>query len=139
MFTDIVTSPFHLKAFLKTQISETKIQCFPVYSLIPSSWLMHHFNNIFSDIRILMQKTRQSLHSTWNNYLSHDWMPEGKAHRFSVERFYVDLKWSKMDKGVFKNIRKDIRGILDILSKAGKIGLKILVEGNFHFSQLVSA
>ena len=51
----------------------------------------------------------------------------------------MDLKWSKMDKGVFKNIRKDIRGILDILSKAGKIGLKILVEGNFYFSQLASA
>ena len=58
-------------------------------------------------------------------------MPEEKARKFSVEKFYVDLKWSKMDKGVFKNIRKDIRGILDILKKAGKIGLKILIEGNF--------
>ena len=88
-----------------------------------------------SDIYILKKKTEQSLHSTWNNYLSHDWMPEEKARRFSVERFYVDLKWSKIEKNVFKNIRKDIRGILDILSKAGKIGLKILVEGNFYFSQ----
>ena len=58
-------------------------------------------------------------------------MPEEKARRFSVERFYVDLKWSKIDKGVFRNIRKDIRGILDILREAGEIGHKILVEGNF--------
>ena len=63
-------------------------------------------------------------------------MPEEKARRFSVERFYVDLKWSKIEKNVFKDIQKDIRGILDILSKAGKIGLKILVEGNLnYFSQ----
>ena len=81
-------------------------------------------------------KTAQSLHTTWNNYLSHDWMPEEKARRFSVERFYVDLKWSKIEKNVFKNIRKDIRGILDILGKAGKIGLKILVEGIFYHCQL---
>ena len=58
-------------------------------------------------------------------------MPEQKARRFSVERFYVDLKWAKIDKGVFKNIRKDIRGILDLLNEAGKTGLSILVEGIF--------
>ena len=73
----------------------------------------------------------QSLHTTWNNYLSHDWMPEEKARRFSVERFYVDLKWTNLEKNVFKDIRKDIRGILDILKTTNKIGLKILVEGNF--------
>ena len=68
----------------------------------------------------------------WNNYLSHDWMPEGKARRFSVERFYVDLKWSNIEKGVFRNIRKDIRGILDVLNEAEETGINILVEGKFE-------
>ena len=77
----------------------------------------------------MKQNTKQSLYNTWNNYLSHDWMPEQKAKRFSVERFYVDLKWTNMEKNVFKNIRKDIRGILDLLRETQKIGLKILIEG----------
>ena len=59
-------------------------------------------------------------------------MPEEKARRFSVERFYVDLKWSKIEKGVFRNIRKDIRGILDVLKEAGETGISILVEGKFE-------
>ena len=84
----------------------------------------------FVDIGILQQNTKKSLHTTRNKYLSHDWMPEEKARRFSVERFYVDLKWSKIEAGVFGNIGKDIRGILDILREAGKTGLRILVEGN---------
>ena len=83
------------------------------------------------DIAIIQQRTKTSLRKTWGNYLSHDWMPEEKARRFSVERFYVDLKWSKMGKGVFKNIRKDIRGILDLLKEAGKTGSSILVEGYY--------
>ena len=90
------------------------------------------YTHITSDVRILKQNTKQSLKTTWSNYLSHDWMPEEKARRFSVERFYVDLKWSKDRKGVFKNIRKDIRGILDILREAGETGQKILVEGKFN-------
>ena len=57
----------------------------------------------------------------------------------SLCRDSVDLKWSKIEKNVFKNIRKDIRGILDILSTAGKIGLKILVEGNFTSVSKISA
>ena len=62
-------------------------------------------------------------------------MPEEKARKFSVERFYVDLNWSKIEKGVFKNMRKDIRGILDLLRETQKIGLKILVEGNYVILQ----
>ena len=60
--------------------------------------------------------------------MSHDWMPEDVARRFSVERFYVDLKWTKIDKRVFKNVRQDVRGIMDIL-KSARDGCKILVEG----------
>ena len=86
---------------------------------------------IVLEISIIRQNTKKSLQTTWSNYLSHDWMPEEKARRFSVERFYVDLKWSKIDKGVFKNIRKDIRGILDLLKEAGDTGKSILVEGNY--------
>ena len=56
-------------------------------------------------------------------------MPEEKARRFSVERFYVDLKWTKLEKGVFKDMRNDIRGILDLLKETGKTGQSILVEG----------
>ena len=85
---------------------------------------------IILDLGSMVQNTKRSLHAAWNKYMSHDWIPEEKARRFSVERFYVDLKWTKIEEGVFKNFRKDIRGILDILVEAGKIGINILVEGN---------
>ena len=86
---------------------------------------------IVLEMSIIRQNTKKSLQTTWSNYLSHDWMPEEKARRFSVQRFYVDLKWSKIEKNVFKNIRKDIRGILDLLKEAGDTGKSILVEGNY--------
>ena len=60
--------------------------------------------------------------------MSHDWMPPDVARRFSVHRFYVDLKWTKLDERVFRNVRKDMRGILDILQNA-RNGDRILVEG----------
>ena len=88
--------------------------------------------HITSDVCILKQNTKQSLKTVWSNYLSHDWMPEEKARSFSVQRFYVDLKWTKIEKNVFKSIQKDIRGILDILREAGTTGQKILVEGKFN-------
>ena len=83
------------------------------------------------EIEILKQNTKTSLDATWKNFLSHDWMPPDVAHRFSVEKFYVNLKWTKIDRGVFRDFREDIRRILDIL-KTARDGCRILVEGEFN-------
>ena len=69
---------------------------------------------------------------TWKNYLSNDWLPAHKAHKFPVDKFYVDLKWAKMVKEALRTVKKDLTSIYDVVTAAAPGGTNILVEGNVH-------
>ena len=87
--------------------------------------------------------TRKSLNLMWKNYLSNDWLPPDKAYNFSVEKFYVDLKWVKMVKEALKTVKKDLTSIYDVVMAAGDGGTNILVQGiaflNFDLIMFLSS
>ena len=84
------------------------------------------------EITELQELTRKSLNLTWKNYLSNDWLPAHKAHKFPVGKFYVDLKWAKMVKEALRTVKKDLTSIYDVVTAAAPGGTNILVEGNEH-------
>ena len=76
--------------------------------------------------------TRKSLNLTWKNYLSNDWLPAHKAHKFPVDTFHVDLKWAKMVKEALRTVKKDLTSIYDVVAAAAPGGTNILLEGSVH-------
>ena len=90
-----------------------------------------------SEIAELQELTRKSLNLTWKNYLSNDWLPANKAHKFSVDKFYVDLEWTKMVKKALKTVKKDLRSIYDVVAAAASGGINILVQGSVYSLQLI--
>ena len=80
----------------------------------------------------MQELTRKSLNLAWKNYLSNDWLPANKAHKFPVDKFYVDLEWAKMVKEALKTVKKDLRNIYDVMTAAKAEGTNILVEGSIH-------
>ena len=77
----------------------------------------------------LQELTRKSLNLTWKNYLSNDWLPAHKAHKFPVDKFYVDLKWAKMVKEALRTVKKNLTSIYDVVAAAAPGGTNILVQG----------
>ena len=82
------------------------------------------------EIAELQELTRKSLNLAWKNYLSNDWLPAHKAHKFPVDKFYVDLKWAKMVNEALRIVKKDLASIYDVVEAAKPGGTNILVEGN---------
>ena len=73
--------------------------------------------------------TRKFLNLKWKNYLSNDWLPPDKAYNFSVDKFYVDLKWIKMVQEALKTVKKDLKSIYDVVMAATGGSTNILVQG----------
>ena len=77
----------------------------------------------------LQTYTKQSLERMWRNNLSNDWMSRDKASSFPVDRFYVNLMWTKTVKGVLKNEKQELSSIFEILQTTERKAINILVEG----------
>ena len=76
----------------------------------------------------LSEYTKQSLDRTWKNYLSNDWLCGDKSSSFPMDKFYVDLKWTKTVKGVLSNKRKGLRNMYDVLHVAGPEAINTLIK-----------
>ena len=81
------------------------------------------------EIAELQRLTRKSLNLTWKNYLSNDWLPPEKAHTFPVDKFYVDLHWTKMVKEALGTVKEDLMSIYDVVTAAAPGGTNILIQG----------
>ena len=46
-----------------------------------------------------------------------------------MDKFYIDLKWTKTVKGPWKNRTLRLRSIFDVLQVAGLTAINILIEG----------
>ena len=69
--------------------------------------------------------------------MSNDWLPPNKAHKFPVDKFYVDLKWAKMLKKALTTVEEDLTSIYDVVAVAAPGGTNILVEGSVHFLKFI--
>ena len=85
--------------------------------------------SIPSDDSTLKLLTRTSLDLTWRGHLTNDWLPEDKAKLFPVDRFLVDMKWTKVIKGFVREGQQAINSIYQALKEAGKKPFKLLIQG----------
>ena len=79
-------------------------------------------------------KLELSLETNWKKALSLDWFPKEKALSFSLEEFYVGLKWAeKKNLGLTKHL-EDLNSIFDIFNVLVTITkprpIKIFITGN---------
>ena len=62
----------------------------------------------------LQQRLKDSLDRTWQNSLSHDWIPVDKAKTFPLREFYVGLRWVRVMKRAIENFKQELTSIYDI-------------------------
>ena len=84
---------------------------------------------LYLQTKRLQQDLRHSIERRYKNKLSNDWLPPEKASSFPVDKFYVQLEWTKIDKGVMKNTRKRLRNIYDLLNVDVTRAVSVLVKG----------
>ena len=114
--------------------------------VIPQNSMISWKSNIFLSFQCLVklprnkfyfiEYTKESLNLTWKNYLSNDWLRRDKANSFPVDKFYVNLNWTKTVKGPWKNRTLRLRSIFDVLQVAGPTAVNILIEGE-NFSNIL--
>ena len=83
----------------------------------------------FVDIEEIQRLTRESLDRVWRDYMSNDWISPDKAHRFPVDKFYVDLRWTKMVKEALRTVKENMTSIYDVLAVVGPQAVNILITG----------
>ena len=83
----------------------------------------------FVDIVEIQRLTRESLDRVWRDYMSNDWISPDKAHRFPVDKFYVDLRWTKMVKEALRTVKESMTSIYDVLAVVGPQAVNILITG----------
>ena len=83
----------------------------------------------FIDIAEIQRLTRESLDRVWTNYKSNDWISPDKAHRFPVDKSYVDLRWTKMVNEALRTVKESMTSIYDVLGVVGPQAVNILISG----------
>ena len=61
--------------------------------------------------------------------MSNDWISPDKAHRFPVDKFYVDLRWTKMVKEALRTVKESMTSIYDVLGVIRPQAVNILITG----------
>ena len=61
--------------------------------------------------------------------MSNDWISADKAHRFPVDKFYVDLTWTKMVKEALRTVKESMTSIYEVLGVVGPRAVNILITG----------
>ena len=86
---------------------------------------------VFTVLRDLQQRTRQSIKRTWQNYLSNDWLRPEKAKKIPLSKLYTDLVWTKKVRGI-RDTSETMKSMYEIIEVegAGEKRLNVLVEGN---------
>ena len=87
------------------------------------------------DFTDFQRKLEILLERTWSKALSIDWFPEDKARSFSLEEFYVGLKWVEK-KGALKIYKRKMKCIYDIFNVLGTTTnprpIQIYISGKYY-------
>ena len=95
---------------------------------------------LYEDCKDLQTRIKDSLDSTYKDFLKHDWLEEGL--NFTLMKYYTNLSWEKMVNVPMERKKIPMESIDDILKVpgAGEKCIKILVEGQFwiyeHFKNM---
>ena len=60
--------------------------------------------------------------------MSNDWISPDQAHRFLVDKFYVDLRWMKMVKEALRTVKQSMTSIYEVLGVVGPQTINILIN-----------
>ena len=84
------------------------------FSFVNMYWRYQTLRYFFPEFATLQKKLRVSLHRTWKNALTLDWISPEKAKSLPLLEFYTGLRWTKMVKAL-KNYKVELNSIYDIL------------------------
>ncbi len=68
-------------------------------------------------MRKIREWTQQSLKTRLNKSLTHDWIPEKRAHKFPLRQYYVQLEWEKKERTVMETKRITLTSLHDLIKQ----------------------
>ncbi len=84
--------------------------------------------------------TKTSLKRRLKKSLSHDWIPESRAHTFPLRNFYVQVNWSKKVRKAMREEKVTLTSLHELIKEKTKsdadyvqqreLGQSIVIEGN---------
>ncbi len=91
-------------------------------------------NKIFSGLQKIHDCLQQSLKTRLQKSLSHDWIPDSRAHKFYLRQYYVQLEWKKKIRTAFGSRTEILTSIHDLIkqltsAKENKANMPAVLRG----------